>query len=75
MFRFLDRQMVEGQGTLVFMETNKQKPPFRLLSDEEFLALPTLERIEYLMRALEVHAVIERQVRDYLDRSDSGKKT
>ncbi len=73
-FRFLDRQTVQEPATLPSMDTQKQKPPFRLLSDEEFAALNTLERVEYLMRAIDVQAVIERQVKEYLASADSKKK-
>ncbi len=36
--------------------------PFRLLSDEEFSALTTAGRIEYLKQAMEVRNRINRQV-------------
>ncbi len=55
------------------MNENVQQQIFRLLSDEELNALTTVERVEYLRQAMNVHAQIERQVRDYLARRDLGK--
>jgi len=48
--------------------------PFRLLSNEEFQALTTAEKIEYLDRAMDAQKAIYEQIASHLSQLEKPKE-